>query len=119
MNFGSLRLRLLLAGALSITLALALAAAGLTLLFERHAERRCDAGQAEMKQCGKRRPVVGLREHLRRRVLRGRQHLVEQGVVVDGDQTDVGDGRQEPESKPCDGEEGDAGADQVHSVPGS
>jgi signal transduction histidine kinase len=40
MNLGSLRLRLLLAGALSITLALALAAAGLTLLFERHAERR-------------------------------------------------------------------------------
>ena len=40
MNLGSLRLRLLLAGALSIILALALAAAGLTLLFERHAERR-------------------------------------------------------------------------------
>lgn len=42
MNLGSLRLRLLIAGALSITLALALAAAGLTLLFERHVERRLD-----------------------------------------------------------------------------
>jgi signal transduction histidine kinase len=42
MNLGSLRLRLLLAGALSIILALALAAAGLTLLFKRHVERRLD-----------------------------------------------------------------------------
>ncbi len=37
---GSLRLRLLVAGALSILVALALSAFGLTLLFERHVERR-------------------------------------------------------------------------------
>lgn len=40
---GSLRLRLLVAGALSILVALALAAFGLTLLFERHVERRVAA----------------------------------------------------------------------------
>jgi signal transduction histidine kinase len=40
MTRGSLRLRLLVAGALSILAALALAAFGLTLLFERHVERR-------------------------------------------------------------------------------
>ncbi|MDX2308975.1 MAG: HAMP domain-containing sensor histidine kinase [Hyphomicrobium sp.] len=39
----SLRLRLLLAGALSVLLALAIAALGLTLLFKRHVERRVDA----------------------------------------------------------------------------
>jgi hypothetical protein len=39
---GSLRLRLLLAGAISILLALALSAAGLVLLFERHVDRRID-----------------------------------------------------------------------------
>lgn len=43
MNNGSLRLRLLLAGAVSILLALALSATGLTLLFSRHVERRVDA----------------------------------------------------------------------------
>jgi len=40
---GSLRLRLFLAGAVSIVAALALSALGLTLLFERHVERRIDA----------------------------------------------------------------------------
>ncbi|WP_439543143.1 sensor histidine kinase [Hyphomicrobium sp.] len=43
MTFGSLRLRLLLAGAASTLVALALAAYGLTILFERHAGRRIDA----------------------------------------------------------------------------
>ena len=43
MNRGSLRLRLLLAGAVSVLLALALSALGLTLLFERHVERRVQA----------------------------------------------------------------------------
>ena len=42
MTRGSLRLRLLLAGALSIVPALALSGFGLTLLFERHVERRAD-----------------------------------------------------------------------------
>jgi signal transduction histidine kinase len=40
---GSLRLRLLLAGALSILAALALSGFGLTVLFERHVERRAGA----------------------------------------------------------------------------
>ncbi len=40
MRRGSLRLRLLAAGAASILIALALAGLGLTLLFERHVERR-------------------------------------------------------------------------------
>lgn len=40
MSRGSLRLRLLAAGAASILIALALAGLGLTLLFERHVERR-------------------------------------------------------------------------------
>lgn len=40
MTRGSLRLRLLAAGAASILIALALAGLGLTLLFERHVERR-------------------------------------------------------------------------------
>ncbi|WP_020085947.1 sensor histidine kinase [Hyphomicrobium zavarzinii] len=43
MRLGSLRLRLLLAGAVSTAIALALAAYGLTVLFERHVERRIDA----------------------------------------------------------------------------
>ena len=43
MTFGSLRLRLLIAGAASTVLAFLLAAYGLTLLFERHVERRIDA----------------------------------------------------------------------------
>jgi signal transduction histidine kinase len=43
MTFGSLRLRLLLTGAVSTILALVLAAYGLTVLFERHVERRIDA----------------------------------------------------------------------------
>jgi hypothetical protein len=43
MSLGSLRLRLLLAGALSILVALSLAAVGLTLLFKQHVERRVDA----------------------------------------------------------------------------
>jgi len=43
MSFRSLRLRLLIAGAVSILIALALAAFGLSLLFERHVERRIDA----------------------------------------------------------------------------
>ena len=40
MRRGSLRVRLLAAGAASIVLALALAGFGLLLLFERHVERR-------------------------------------------------------------------------------
>lgn len=43
MTLGSLRLRLLLAGAASTIVALALAAYGLTILFERHVERRLTA----------------------------------------------------------------------------
>lgn len=43
MTFRSLRLRLLLAGAVSTALALGLAGYGLTVLFERHVERRIDA----------------------------------------------------------------------------
>ncbi len=43
MTFGSLRLRLLLAGAASTAVALTLAAYGLTILFERHVERRLAA----------------------------------------------------------------------------
>jgi len=43
MTFGSLRLRLLLAGAVSTAVALALAAYGLAILFERHVARRIDA----------------------------------------------------------------------------
>lgn len=43
MTRGSLRLRLLLAAALSVLPALALSAFGLTLLFERHVERRVEA----------------------------------------------------------------------------
>jgi signal transduction histidine kinase len=43
MTFRSLRLRLLLAGAASTIVALALAAYGLTVLFERHVERRINA----------------------------------------------------------------------------
>ena len=42
MSLGSLRLRLLLAGAVSIFVALGLAAFGLTLLFKQHVERRVD-----------------------------------------------------------------------------
>jgi hypothetical protein len=42
MTFNSLRLRLLLAGAVSTILALVLAAYVLTVLFERHVERRID-----------------------------------------------------------------------------
>jgi signal transduction histidine kinase len=42
-NRGSLRLRLFIAGAVSVLAALALSALGLTLLFERHVERRVDA----------------------------------------------------------------------------
>lgn len=43
MSLGSLRLRLLIAGALSILVALGFAAFGLSLLFQRHVERRIDA----------------------------------------------------------------------------
>jgi signal transduction histidine kinase len=43
MTFRSLRLRLLLAGAISTAIALTLAGYGLTVLFERHVERRIDA----------------------------------------------------------------------------
>lgn len=43
MRKGSLRLRLLAAGALSILIALSLAGVGLTVLFERHVERRVTA----------------------------------------------------------------------------
>lgn len=43
MKGGSLRLRLFLAGAVSVAAALALSAFGLTLLFERHVERRFTA----------------------------------------------------------------------------
>ncbi len=43
MSRGSLRLRLLLAGAISILAALTLSGLGLTLLFERHVERRVEA----------------------------------------------------------------------------
>ena len=43
MNRGSLRLRLLLAGAVSVLAALTLSAMGLQVLFERHVERRVEA----------------------------------------------------------------------------
>jgi len=43
MSYKSLRLRLLLAGAASTLVALGLAAYGLTVLFQRHVERRIDA----------------------------------------------------------------------------
>ena len=43
MKRGSLRLRLLLAGAISILAAVSLSAAGLTTLFKRHVERRVEA----------------------------------------------------------------------------
>ncbi|MBA2125440.1 sensor histidine kinase [Hyphomicrobium methylovorum] len=43
MSFRSLRLRLLLAGALSVFIALGLAAFGLTVLFKQHVEQRVDA----------------------------------------------------------------------------
>ncbi len=43
MRRGSLRLRLLLAGAISIIAAVTLSAAGLTVLFERHVERRVES----------------------------------------------------------------------------
>lgn len=43
MSKGSLRLHLLLAGIVSVVVALALSAAGLTLLFERHVERRIES----------------------------------------------------------------------------
>lgn len=43
MTFRSLRLRLLIAGAISTAIALGLAGYGLTVLFERHVERRIDA----------------------------------------------------------------------------
>lgn len=43
MTRGSLRLRLLFAGAVSIVAALALSGFGLTVLFERHVERRAEA----------------------------------------------------------------------------
>jgi hypothetical protein len=43
-SLGSLRIRLLVAAAISILLALALAAAGLAWLFERHVERWIDSG---------------------------------------------------------------------------
>lgn len=44
MSFASLRVRLLVAAAVSIILALALSAAGLAWLFERHVERWIDSG---------------------------------------------------------------------------
>ena len=40
---GSIRVRLLIAAALSVIAALAIAGIGLTYLFERHVERRIDA----------------------------------------------------------------------------
>ena len=43
MKGGSIRLRLLLAAAVSVIAALALAGSGLTYLFERHVERRVEA----------------------------------------------------------------------------
>ncbi|MBN9282030.1 MAG: sensor histidine kinase, partial [Hyphomicrobium denitrificans] len=43
MSLGSLRLRLLLAGAVSIAIALGIAGFGLTELFRRHVERRVDS----------------------------------------------------------------------------
>jgi hypothetical protein len=43
MNTGSLRVRMLVAAAISIVAALAISALGLTLLFERHVERRVEA----------------------------------------------------------------------------
>ena len=56
MRRGSLKLRLLAAGAASILLALAVAAFGLLLLFERHVERRMVAElQANLRQL-----VIGL-----------------------------------------------------------
>ena len=51
MSFASLRVRLLVAAAISIILALALAAAGLAWLFERHVERWIDSGlEVELNQ---------------------------------------------------------------------
>jgi len=50
-SFASLRVRLLVAAAISIILALALAAAGLAWLFERHVERWIDSGlEVELNQ---------------------------------------------------------------------
>jgi hypothetical protein len=50
-SFASLRVRLLVAAAISIILALALAAAGLAWLFERHVERWIDSGlEADLNQ---------------------------------------------------------------------
>ena len=46
MTAGSLRLRLFLAGVVSVLVALGLSAFGLTLLFERHVERRMAADLA-------------------------------------------------------------------------
>ena len=43
MTAGSLRLRLFLAGVVSVVVALGISAFGLTLLFERHVERRMAA----------------------------------------------------------------------------
>ena len=51
MSFASLRVRLLIAAAISIALALILAAAGLAWLFQRHVERWIDAGlEVELNQ---------------------------------------------------------------------
>ena len=51
MSFASLRVRLLVAAAISIILALALSAAGLAWLFERHVERWIDSGlEADLNQ---------------------------------------------------------------------
>jgi signal transduction histidine kinase len=50
-NFASLRVRLLVAAAISIILALVLSAAGLAWLFERHVERWIDSGlEVELNQ---------------------------------------------------------------------
>ena len=51
MSFASLRVRLLVAAAISIALALILAAAGLAWLFQRHVERWIDSGlEVELNQ---------------------------------------------------------------------
>lgn len=72
MTRGSLRLRLLVAAALSVAAALALSAAGLTLLFERHVERR----------------VAAELEHHLDRIIGAIEPDTEGGLTVSADPTD-------------------------------
>ncbi len=72
MTRGSLRLRLLVAAVLSVAAALALSAAGLTLLFERHVERR----------------VAAELEHHLDRIIGAIEPDTEGGLTVSADPTD-------------------------------